>query len=358
MATGQYNNPNNPNRQNDPNRPNNQNNGARRPSNTRRRQKVPGAVIAIYVMMAVLVLAICALVFVVTLKATGWDGKNPNDSSGAVLENSSDSSQIIIPNSPADSPDNSDNSELSFSSYDSSDSSESSAGNESSDSSSSDVEWTSSGSDSSDSSSDSGGSWTVLPTDYDEAVFADDLFIGDSIFTGLHLYGYLDVKNVAAAVGYTPYKAMYNTFSQSYSGSAVDYAAERKPKRIFIMLGSNAMGAGNNYDLIITQYNSLIEMLKLNCPDSRICVISIPPVTSDSSSAASAKINNSDIDSVNVKLKAMAGSAKVTYFDLNKMLSDDNGYFIKDYAEMDGLHFKGATYKVLLSALQREVIKE
>lgn len=355
MATGQNNNNRNPNQ--NPNRPNNQNN--RRPSNNRRKVKVPGAVIAIYIMMAVLVLAICALIFVVTLKATGWDGSNQGDSSGAVLENSSDSSGLFLPGNPAGSSDNSESS-------DHSDTSPNNDSSDSSDSSSSDIEWTLNSPDSPDSSVDSsdssavssGGSWTVLPTNYDEEIFADDLFIGDSIFTGLYLYGYMDVKNVAAAVGYTPYKAMYSAFGQNYSGSAVDYAAEMKPKRIFIMLGSNAVGAGTDYDMIVSHYKSLIEMLKLNCPDSDICVISIPPVTSDSSSAANAKISNKDIDSVNVKLKNMASGAKVKYFDLNTMLSDDNGYFMKEYAEMDGLHFKGNTYKVLLSALQREVIEE
>lgn len=334
MATGQNNSPNN--------------NRGKRPSGIRGEMKVPGAVIAIYIMMAVLVLAICALILVVTLKLTGWFDNDPSNNSGVDLENSSNSSQIILPNSPADSSDNSVYSE------DSSDSSDTSEG------SSSDIEWTSSGSDSSDSSWDVSTSTPMLglPTNYDEEIFADDLFIGDSIFTGLYLYGYLDMDNVAAAVGYTPYKAMYSTFNQSYSGSAADYAAEMQPKRIFIMLGSNTMSAGTNYDTIVTQYTTLLSSLKQNCPDSDICVISIPPVTADSSSAASAQISNKDIDSVNVKLKKMASSSKVEYFDLNTLLSDDNGYFMKDYAEMDGLHFKGNTYKVLLSALQREVIKE
>lgn len=321
MATGQNNNRN-------PKIPNNQSH------RRRKKQQVPGAVIMIYVLMILLILSICALIFVITLNNTNWNGRNPGEDDSLEVSVSSD-----IGASDSGSVD-----------------SDSSGGNSSDDSSvseptsSADPDVQSNPDNSTASSSGSGT--TVLPTNYDDEFFKDDLFIGDSIFTGLHLYGYINQKNVAAAVGYTPYKAMHNSFGTTYSGSATDYAAERKPKRIFIMLGSNTMGSGTNFDVIVTQYGTMLKSLEQNCPDSKIVVISIPPITSDSSLAASSNIKNSDIISVNAKLKKMADSVGVDYFDLNSMLSDENGYFIKDYAEVDGLHFKGATYKVLLSALQ------
>ena len=326
MGTGQNNN----------NLNNRNNNGKNHPAKKRHKVKVPGAVIAIYILMAALVLAICALVFIITLNATGWNGENRNDTSENVSENSSVPSEIILTNSSADSSDTSSSDSSSFEFY---------PGD--TDNSSSDDSEVPQG------MGEASGAVDLLSTEYDDEFFENDLFIGDSIFTGLYLYGYLDMKNVAAAVGYTPNDAMYKTYSQSYGGSASDYAAEMQPKRIFIMLGSNTMGSGTNYDTVISQYSTLLSTLKVDCSDSDICVISIPPVTSDSSAAASSKISNSDIDSVNVRLKSMADSAKVGYFDLNAMLSDESGYFIEDYAEMDGLHFKGVTYKVMLSALQK-----
>lgn len=338
MASGQNNNNNN--------NLNNPNGSGRRLPN-KRRDEVPGAVKAIYVMMAVLVLAICALVFVITLQSTGWNGKNqpdlpPIDISDSDQSGAADHSDY----SDTASSDNSENSD----SWTIVDSSTGSGDSSWESSSSADVSF-----EPPDSSSDSSDIVIhVLPTDYDEEFFKDDLFIGDSIFTGLHLYGYMDAANVAAAVGYTPYKAIHSAFGQMYSGSAADYAAEKQPKRIIIMLGSNTMAAGTDYDVIVTQYKTLVEKLKTDCPNSKICVISIPPVTKNSSSAASAKINNSDIDSVNVKLENMAGSTGVAYLDFNKMLSNEDGYFMEEYAEMDGLHFKGVTYKVLLSAVQKK----
>lgn len=339
MATGQNNNYSND--------PNNHNRG-RRPSGGVRREKVPGAVKAIYIMAALLILAICALVFVVTLKATGWNGTNQNNPSGVVITPSDDSDSSGDLSGAGD---GSSTHDVSFTSSGESDSDPIIGSSDVSD------PWDS------EASASGSGDWsnTVihdLPEDYDETLFKDDLFIGDSIFTGLHLYGYLDVKNVAAAVGYTPYKALHSAFAQASDKSAKDQAVEMQPKRIFIMLGSNAMGAGTNYDTIASQYKDLVSALKSGCPNSYICVISIPPVTKNSTTAASAKIDNGAIDSMNVKLKKMAKDLGVGYFDLNSLLSDDDGYFMEEYAEMDGLHFLGRTYKVLLSALQREVIEK
>ncbi len=159
---------------------------------------------------------------------------------------------------------------------------------------------------------------------------------------------------MAAKIGYTPSAAMTRPFDAK-GISAVDYARQRQPKRIFIMLGSNTMGEGTNLAAVATEYKLLLHMLRDSCPKSVICVISIPPVTRDSSSARAAGITNETIHRMNEKLRAMAKELGEEYFDLNEMFSDSNGYFREDYAEQDGLHFMGRTYKVMLSALQSDM---
>lgn len=190
-----------------------------------------------------------------------------------------------------------------------------------------------------------------LPEDYDKSVFADDLFIGDSITTGFSLYGVLNPKNVAAAVGYTPYKALNNAIDlgNGVTDTAYNYAVSMQPKRIFIMLGSNGITAAASME---DSYRSLVEKLQANCPDSTVYILSVTPVTTDSSSAANAGIDNSMIRSFNNYLKELAAEKSVTYIDLYTLLSDDNGCFLHEYAENDGLHFKGATYKVVLKYIE------
>ena len=191
----------------------------------------------------------------------------------------------------------------------------------------------------------------AAPEDYDKAFFADDLFIGDSISTGFSLYGVLDPKNVAAAVGYTPYKALNNAIDlgNGVTDSAYNYAVTMQPKRIFIMLGSNGITAAASME---ESYRTLVEKLQANCPDSTVYILSVTPVTTDSSSAANAGIDNSMIRDFNKYLRDLASEKGVTYIDLYALLSDDNGYFLHEYAENDGLHFKGATYKVVLKYIE------
>ena len=150
---------------------------------------------------------------------------------------------------------------------------------------------------------------TPLPTlnaEYDDAFFKDALFIGDSIFTGLYLYSYIDRANVAAAVGYTAYGAQVNPFDETYySGNAVDYAKSRQPKKIIVMLGTNSLYANVDLDDFENGYRGLINSLKNVCPDSRICAVSVPPITVDSSLASYSGVTNAVIDSANERIKSL-----------------------------------------------------
>lgn len=189
---------------------------------------------------------------------------------------------------------------------------------------------------------------------YDKEFFANDLFIGDSISTGLYLYYKLEPENVAASVGNTPYKA-YTTAIDMFDGSSVtpvEYAEKRQPKRIFIMLGSNGMASSWDIESQESSYRTLIEKLQGVCPNSDIGVISIPPVTADTSYTT---IKNPDVVSFNEYLRTMCADMGIRYFDLHSLLTDGSGCFSKAYAEADGMHFKGTTYDVMLTFLQNEL---
>lgn len=193
-------------------------------------------------------------------------------------------------------------------------------------------------------------------TNYSKEFFTEDLFIGDSISTGLYLYGKLDKRNVAAGIGYTPYKA-YSEAVELYDGTsatALEYAQSMQPKRIFVMLGSNGMGSSTDIEGMKSTYKTLLEKLTASCPDSEIYCISVSPVTADSTSAASAGITNEMISEFNASIKAACGDMGLRYLDLYGLLIDDSGFFSADYAEVDGLHFLGSAYDVMLSFIQKE----
>ncbi len=186
---------------------------------------------------------------------------------------------------------------------------------------------------------------------YDKSFFKDDLFIGDSIGTGLYLYNKLEMENVAASVGCTPYKAYSDPIdlSDGTYRTALEYAEDRQPKRIFIMLGSNGLVSASAME---DSYRTLIDKLQDACPKAKIYCISVTAVTSDSSAAASSGITNDMVREFNTFIKGVCDDYGLLYLDVYTLLLDENGYFSHDYAEADGLHFKGDTYNVMLSYIQ------
>lgn len=184
---------------------------------------------------------------------------------------------------------------------------------------------------------------------YDEEFYENDLFIGDSIATGLLNYGYLNSNQVYAQIGLNPESA----HSTEYDGyTAVTKAEEVQPKRIYIMLGSNGLAyMGNTY--MIQQMKVLVESLREVCPESHIYLISIPPVTKAHESEGQETM--AMVNGYNKLLKDLADEIGVIYLDLCSELQDSTGYFSDAYAEADGMHFLGTAYKKMLSFVQKSI---
>lgn len=303
-----------------------------RSSNQRRRhkrRKVPAATVALYIGMVVVILGICAAVFFISFNALN----NGDDSS-----DSGSSSGFILPN---------DENVSSSASSGSTSGSSSSTGEQSSVPSSSSTPQ-SSFIDVDESHTDLGND--PLPMKFDKAFFKDDLFIGDSLFTGLYLYNHLDPENVAAKVGYTPYGAVNSSFDKK-GLTAVEYAKQRAPKRIFILLGSNAMSSTAEMDALKNSYSNLLTTLNSELPGTKICCISITPVARVTDYP---NVKNSNVRAMNEYIQQQCKALRFDYYDFYSVISDDEGYLTTKYGEADGMHFKGSTYKVLLAALQKK----
>ncbi len=190
----------------------------------------------------------------------------------------------------------------------------------------------------------------VTVSAYDRDFFSNDLFIGDSITTGLHLYNKLDMKNVAASVGYTPYKA-YTTPCDLYDGTsatAVDYAKSMQPKRIYVMLGSNGLlsaGAMEN------SYITLLDKLAEACPKADIYCISVTPVAQ----YTSYDITMDMVNEFNAFVKKTCAQRGVAYIDFCSEMTGADGYAKADMVADDGLHFNGSTYNTMLAFIENSV---
>ncbi len=185
---------------------------------------------------------------------------------------------------------------------------------------------------------------------YDADFFANDLFIGDSIYTGLVNYGYFPDKQVFAMIGLNPESVLTKTDSD---GNTVFKKAEAlNPKRIFIMLGSNGLAfMGNTH--MAEKMKELAKGLQEVCPDSYIYIVAIPPVTKEHD--AQGQETMVMVNGYNKLLKSMCEDEGIVFLDLCSKLEDNSGYFSADYAEADGMHFLGSAYKRMLSFFQKSI---
>lgn len=185
--------------------------------------------------------------------------------------------------------------------------------------------------------------------EYDPAFFDRGLIIGDSISVGLVNYGYLKPENVFAQIGLTPASVL----TADIDGTTVyAKASALNPDYICIMLGTNGLSYLSE-EFMAEKMSEFIDGLRQTCPNAKILLVSIPPVTAVHESEKPEKIEN--ITKYNEHIAKLAAEKSVPYVDIFILLRDSDGYLAADYAENDGLHLKGAAYPVLLSAIQAAV---
>lgn len=184
---------------------------------------------------------------------------------------------------------------------------------------------------------------------YDSEFYENDLFIGDSIYTGLTLFGYMENEQVFAKIGLNPESASYTEIDGE---TAPDKAKRLAPKRIYIMLGTNGLAyMGNNY--MANCMRDFIGSLREASPDSEIYVISIPPVTKVHDMQGNETMEL--VNGYNSLLEAMCGETGTVYLDLCSKLKNSEGFFSSAYAEADGLHFLGAAYTRMLRFIEATI---
>jgi lysophospholipase L1-like esterase len=188
----------------------------------------------------------------------------------------------------------------------------------------------------------------TAPTDFDTSFFDDSLFIGDSITTGLYLYGYLDPSLVYAMVGLAPSTAL----DSEIDGKTIDSKIKsNNPKKIYIMLGTNSVGyADGNY--LADCMGELVQHIS-KVSKAKVYVLSIPPITYYAEADYDNALTTSAINEYNSALEKVISGTKAEFLDLHSVLTAPDGYYYEEYHEMDGIHFMGSTYQVMLSFLEK-----
>lgn len=187
--------------------------------------------------------------------------------------------------------------------------------------------------------------------EYEETFFEKIFFVGDSLSTGLVGYDFLPADSVFAQAGLTPSSIM---FTEVKGEMVYDRAVEADPEYICIMLGTNGI-AYLEADFMYEKMKLFIDELRLNCPEAKIVLVSIPPVTAEhetndpETSTEKIKLYNSCIEKLETEMD-------VIWVETYSILCDDTGYLADEYAETDGLHLKIYAYPVILSRIQEAIM--
>lgn len=170
------------------------------------------------------------------------------------------------------------------------------------------------------------------------------LFIGDSLTQGFQAFA--DPGRHSVVCAYRSVSAMQfvnNTEVTNLHGRkehAWDAVCRAKPKKIYILLGTNVLASGSS-DNLITYYQRLITMLKKQFPDVPIYVQGMPPVTRSTSEERPA-LSNWRIRTENVEIAKMAKNSGAYYIDLYHAFAGRDKALPEGYARSDGIHLNAA----------------
>lgn len=116
----------------------------------------------------------------------------------------------------------------------------------------------------------------------------------------------------------------------------IDEIIEKKPKKIFLMIGINDLSKGKGVDQILIEYDFLIKKLNTELDDTIIYIQSILPAKRNT-------LSNTEIKRVNIGLKNITKKYNVNYIDLNSSFLSKNDELSDNYS-LDGLHLNGEGY--------------
>lgn len=187
--------------------------------------------------------------------------------------------------------------------------------------------------------------------------FTNVMFVGDSITTGIDLYGIVKGAPVVAYTGINTNTILTRQVfrSGSYKITFLQQMKKYNPKHIYIMLGINGI-AFQSKDNFINGYSQFVDAVKKQHPNANIYLQSILPVTANKQKNDS-RFANSKIDSYNKAILKLAKEKGVYYLNVAESFKNSNGC-MPGAASADGIHFGTAYYRRWIEYVRRHVVRK
>lgn len=118
---------------------------------------------------------------------------------------------------------------------------------------------------------------------------------------------------------------------------------KRKPSKVFILIGINDIARNIPANVILRNYNKMVERIQSESPKTKIFVQSLLPTNNQFTQFKNHQNKEAVIQEVNKGLEKLAVDKKITFIDLHAAFQDDQGKLDSRYTN-DGLHLTGAGY--------------
>ena len=133
----------------------------------------------------------------------------------------------------------------------------------------------------------------------------------------------------------------------------VDEVVRHKPRKVFILIGTNDINKGIAVPAIVRTYTALLEQLKIDLPKTKLYVQSVFPINDSLINRQYYKGTNAQIFQLNAALKAMSNEVGATYVDVYPAMLDTKEQMNQEYT-YDGLHLSGKGYLQWVAFLRKQ----
>lgn len=190
----------------------------------------------------------------------------------------------------------------------------------------------------------------------DDAYFDDAVFVGDSILSGLQVYGLMSNAEFACEIGTSASRALKSrVIKKNYQlYTLIDLALLNQPNKIYIMLGTNGIDIVKT-DQVLGDMRNLIAYTVENRPEAIIYIISLPPVT-PTATEKHRLLNNENIVIYNEGLRQIALDYQVYYLHTNPLFVQEDGSLNRSFAAKDGYHMLQQAHMIFRDYLYTHTI--
>lgn len=185
----------------------------------------------------------------------------------------------------------------------------------------------------------------------DYAFLHDTVFVGDSICSGLRVYGILPEDNVVAKGCVGARNIFEYTFDVRGNEFGVAYALTvLKPRYIVFSMGMNDVNM-TTPDVYCQNYDFLLKTIRSVMPDSVFFVASVTPITADATFST-----NQKIETLNQTLREHLYGTSTGFVDVATNLKTWDGSLNPNYNGGDGVHLAPEAYYVYLNQICDQLV--